>query len=118
VNDPERVKLRFGPYKPPALKRGDRAVCLVRGCEVVVTNWTAARIPWPRCRSVRRVGGWGLLVDEELARAISPTTRTGTTACRPAAWTCRCLLFLGVYGGCTLRERPSELSLQGSSQGG
>jgi hypothetical protein len=26
----ERTKLLFGPYKCPRLKRGDRALCLVR----------------------------------------------------------------------------------------
>jgi hypothetical protein len=38
---------------------------------VVVTSWTDAPIPWPRCRSVEhRRGGPGLLVDDELLRAI------------------------------------------------
>src|SRR5262249_51366795 len=37
---------------------------------VVVTSWTDARIPWPRCRAVGRRGGSGLLVSEELVRAI------------------------------------------------
>jgi hypothetical protein len=39
---------------------------------VVVTSWTDARIPWPRCRVADRAGGGGsgLLVDEELARAV------------------------------------------------
>ena len=59
-----------GPYVPPPLKRGDRATCLFRDCEVVVTSWTDAPIPWPRCRSVGSTGGSGLLVSEELARAV------------------------------------------------
>ena len=33
-------RLRFGPYKPPALKKGDRAFCLYRDANVVVTSWT------------------------------------------------------------------------------
>ncbi len=71
VYDPDRVKLLFGPYNPPPLRRGDRATCLFRDCEVVITSWTDAPIPWPRCRAVHhRRGGPGLLVDEELARAI------------------------------------------------
>jgi hypothetical protein len=71
VTDRDRLKLLFGPYKPPPLKRGDRATCLYRDCEVVITSWTAARIPWPRCRAVDSPGpGSGLLVDEELARAV------------------------------------------------
>src|SRR5262249_45149710 len=37
----------------------------------VVTSWTAAPVPWPRCRLPGTGGaGWGLLVDEELARAV------------------------------------------------
>lgn len=67
----DAVKLLFGPYKSPALQRGDRTVCLVRDCDVVITSWTNARIPWPRCRVADGPGGGsGLLVDEELARAI------------------------------------------------
>jgi len=68
---PENVRLLHGPYKAPALSRGDRAVCLVRETAVVITSWTDARIPWPRCRAFASTcGGTGLLVDEELARAI------------------------------------------------
>jgi hypothetical protein len=64
-------QLHHGPYKPPALRRGDRTTCLFRDGEVIVTSWTDARIPWPRCRRLdTRGGGSGLLVDEELARAI------------------------------------------------
>jgi hypothetical protein len=38
---------------------------------VVVTSWTDARIPWPRCRALDGPGGGsGLLIDEELARAV------------------------------------------------
>jgi hypothetical protein len=71
MNHRDRIKLLFGPYRPLALRRGDRASCLYRDCDVVVTSWTAARIPWPRCRALDgRGGGSGLLVDEELARAI------------------------------------------------
>jgi hypothetical protein len=71
MNARERIKLLFGPYKAPALRRGDRSFCLYRDCDVVIGSWTAARISWPRCRALDcRAGGWGLLVDEELARAI------------------------------------------------
>ena len=67
VYDPDRVKLLFGPYNPPPLRRGDRATCLFRDCEVAITSWTDAPIPWPRCRAAHhRRGGPGLLVDEEL----------------------------------------------------
>jgi hypothetical protein len=71
MTDPERVKLLFGPYQAPALRRGDRATCIFRDATVVITGWTDARIPWPRCRSLDSPGGRsGLLVDDELARAV------------------------------------------------
>jgi hypothetical protein len=54
----------------PALKRGERTRCLYRDCDVVITSRTDARIPWRRCRAIGTRGGSGLLVDEELLRAI------------------------------------------------
>jgi hypothetical protein len=60
----------FGPYEPPALRQGDRAHCLYRDADVVVTGWSDGRISWPRCRALGHRGGSGLLVEEELARAI------------------------------------------------
>src|SRR5262245_45181901 len=71
MTDPDQVKLLFGPYPPPLVRRGDRAFCLFRDCDVIVTGWSYGRIPWPRCRAEgTRGGGSGLLVDEELARAV------------------------------------------------
>jgi hypothetical protein len=71
MTDRDRVKLLFGPYQAPALRRGDRAFCLLRDCTVVVTSWSSDRIPWPRCRALDGTGGGsGLLLDEELARAV------------------------------------------------
>ena len=71
MTDADRIRLLFGPYKAPALRRGDRAVCLVRDCDVVITGWTNAPISWPRCRALgTRGGGSGILVDEVLAWAI------------------------------------------------
>jgi hypothetical protein len=70
LTDPNRIKLLHGPYRAPPLKRGDRAWCLLRDCVVVVTSWTDARIPWPRCRALDGTGGSRLLLDEELARAV------------------------------------------------
>jgi hypothetical protein len=71
MNQRERVKLLCGSYHPPALKRSDRAFCLARDCEVTVTSWTDARISWPRCRALgTHGGGRGLLVEDELARAV------------------------------------------------
>jgi hypothetical protein len=64
------LPLLFGPSRAPRLRRGDRAACLFRDADVVITSWTAARLPWPRCRLADGHGGSGLLVDEELARAV------------------------------------------------
>src|SRR5262245_32664630 len=69
--DPDRVRLLFGPYQAPPLKRGDRAFCLVRDYPVRVIGWSDARISWPRCLPLdppRR--GRGLLIEDELARAV------------------------------------------------
>src|SRR5437667_312818 len=72
-----RVQLLFAPYQPPPLKRSDRAFCQYRDCLVVVTSWTDAPIPWPRCRALdSHGGGSGPLVDDELARAIQSESAT------------------------------------------
>ncbi len=71
TNRLDPYQLLHGPYHSPALRRGDRATCLVRDGDVIVTGWSDAPIPWPRCRRPdSHGGGSGLLVDEELARAI------------------------------------------------
>ena len=71
VTDPDRVRLLCGPYKAPPLRRGDRATCLYRDTLVIITSWSSGPIPWPRCRALDSPGGGsGLLVDEELARAV------------------------------------------------
>ena len=57
-------QLLHGPYTPPPLKRGDRAVCLYRDADVIVTGWSDGRISWPRCRRVGERGGYGLLVED------------------------------------------------------
>src|SRR4051812_46008887 len=66
----ERFALLGAPYQTPDLFRGATAFCLFRGCDVIITSWTHAPIPWPRCRRSDNYGGTGLLVNEELARAI------------------------------------------------
>jgi hypothetical protein len=71
MRDADRFQLLHGPYTPPALGRGDPAVCLFRDGAVVVTGWSDGRIPWPRCRRPdTHGGGSGLLVDAKLARAV------------------------------------------------
>jgi hypothetical protein len=59
-----------GPYCPPRLKIGDRATCLYRDCSVIITGFSSALIQWPQCCAVDVGGRPGLLVDEELLRAI------------------------------------------------
>jgi hypothetical protein len=66
----ERVRLLFGPYRPPPLRVGDRTVCLFHDFEVIITGWTDARLSWPRFRLAEGGGRPGILVDEELARAL------------------------------------------------
>jgi hypothetical protein len=65
------IELLHGPYTPPPLRKGDRAVCLAWDADVVVTEWSSGRLSWPRCRRPgTRGAGSGLLVDAELARAV------------------------------------------------
>jgi hypothetical protein len=67
----EKARLLFGPYHAPRLKRGDRVMCLYRDRLVVVCRYSEARLPWPICRPAEPpLSGLGLLVDDELARAI------------------------------------------------
>jgi hypothetical protein len=71
MRDRASLRLLHAPYKPPALRVGDRAICLYRDCVVVITSWSDARLSWPRCRELgTQGGGHGLLVNEELRRAI------------------------------------------------
>jgi hypothetical protein len=68
--DPGRTRLLHGPYRSPPQRQGDRATCLYRDSEAVVTGWSSAPNPWPRCRALHQRGGSGLLVNDELKRAI------------------------------------------------
>ncbi|HEV3144785.1 MAG TPA: hypothetical protein VGZ47_12925 [Gemmataceae bacterium] len=61
--------LLAGPYTPQALRKGGRAFCYYRDCDVVITSWSNGRISWPRARPIDG-GGTTYLVDEELLRAI------------------------------------------------
>jgi hypothetical protein len=71
MKDRDRTCLLFGPYRQPRLRKGDRAACLFKDCDVVGTGWTDARISWPRCRPLDVPRSHpSLLVDKELARAI------------------------------------------------
>ena len=44
--------LLYGPYAAPLLRIGERTTCLCRDCDVVITGWFDAPIPWPRCRAL------------------------------------------------------------------
>jgi hypothetical protein len=70
--DADRVKLLYGPYEMPNLRVGDRAFCLLRDCDVIITSISDARIPWPRCRAVEGThgGGSGLWLGGDLAIAV------------------------------------------------
>jgi transposase-like protein len=71
MHDRDRVKLLFGPYAAPRLRRGQRATCLNHDATVIITSWTDARISWPRCRPLDRpLGRPTILLDETLARAV------------------------------------------------
>lgn len=63
-------KLLGAPYTPPRVRRGDRVTCLYRDGDAIVSGWTDARIIWPRCRAVGGGAGSGLLMTEELRRAV------------------------------------------------
>src|SRR5262249_50771339 len=68
---PDKYTLLHGPYLPPGLRRGERTTCLYRDTEVIITSWSDAHNPWPRCRAIgSRGGGSGLLITEDLVRAI------------------------------------------------
>jgi hypothetical protein len=73
----ERVRLLFGPYTPPRLIKGDKVFCHFRDKLVSIIGWSDGRISWPRCCPVGdRGGGKGLLVDDELLRAVRHESAT------------------------------------------
>jgi hypothetical protein len=104
VKPTDRVKLLHGPYRAPSLRVGDRATCLFRDCDVVVTSWTDAPLSWPRCRRAEGKGHPSLLVDEELARAI----RTESAAAVGYWW--------GQRGRCVEMEEGAGRRADGQSR--
>jgi hypothetical protein len=68
---PKKIPVLHFSYETPNLRRGDPVDCLVRDCEIVITGWTDGPIPWPcGCPRRRSPGSPGILVEEELARAV------------------------------------------------
>jgi hypothetical protein len=65
--DSERVKLLYGPYRPPRCKVGENVTCEYHGREMVVSGMTDAPISWPQGRSRN---GLSVIVCGDLVRAI------------------------------------------------
>jgi hypothetical protein len=104
--DPDKVKLLHGPYKTPRLRRGARVHCLYRDKLVIVTGLSAGRIPWPLCKPPGRAHP-GLLVEEELARAVpcesSLAVQYWWGASPRVVWCWRKALGVGRYNEGSLR---------------
>jgi hypothetical protein len=67
----DRVRLLYGRYRTPKLRRGDRAFCLDLDCTVVITGLSDVPISWPLCRPLdNRMGQPTLLLADDLARAV------------------------------------------------
>jgi len=71
--DPEKVKLLYGPYRPPRPRRGKFLICEMRGT-VKVGNYSDGPIPWPmkwRTRSLILCGDLVRAVQQESALAVA-----------------------------------------------
>jgi DNA-binding transcriptional regulator YiaG len=66
LRKPNSHALRFGPYRPPRTRRGDKLFCEIRGT-VTVGGYTDAPIPWPR---VKKGGRPCLILCGDLVRAV------------------------------------------------
>jgi hypothetical protein len=71
--DSERVKLLYGPYRPPCCKLGDKLACEYRDREMVVKGMTDAPISWPASRRGSRSSP---IVCGDLVRAIQKESET------------------------------------------
>src|SRR5262249_9570759 len=116
---PPSPRLLAGPYTPPLLRRGDRATCLFRDANLTVTSWTSAPIPGPRCcRPGTHGGGSGLLVTEELARAIR--TESAAAVCywwgvsEGVVWRWRKALGVTQWGTAGSKLLHQEVSARGA----
>src|SRR5262245_25698110 len=68
MKDVDRLKL-LGTYKTPRVRIGRVLSCEARDCDVVVTGYTDARIPWPVGRR-RGFAAKALVVYGGLADAV------------------------------------------------
>jgi len=128
--DTEKAALLFGPYKTPMVKVGDQVSCLGRDADVVIYDWSLAPIPWPLCYYAgTRAAGRGLLVDEELVRAIRQESAAalihwwGVSASTATLWRkvfgvgrvgsegSRRLVQEAAMGGLNARKRPRKVRL-------
>jgi len=67
------AELLAGPYRRPAVRRGQIVVCEYRGMVVTVGGLTAAPVPWPL---IDRGGPPALIVCGDLVRAIQTESAT------------------------------------------
>lgn len=112
--------LLHGPYRPPRLRTGDRATCLLRDGDVVITGWSEAPIPWPRCRAFgTHGGGSGLLLEEELAHAVrcesSQAIQHWWGVTEGVVWRWRMVLGVGRWESEGSRQLLQEMSVKGAA---
>ena len=65
----DRVQLRAGPYKSPSIPIGTIISCESRDTDVIVIDYSDAKIPWPIGRRPR-LGAKSLIVFGDLAEAV------------------------------------------------
>jgi hypothetical protein len=80
MTEKDRFKLLFGPYRTPRFKYGDVVTCEIRG-DVKIVGLTAARIPWPKCRSGKR--SRAIILYGALAEGVTPIGSAARTWQRP-----------------------------------
>src|SRR5215212_3668539 len=68
MRDADRFRL-LGTYRTPRVRVGRVLTCEARDCDVIVTGYSSARIPWPLGRRPG-VSGRSLVVFGDLARAV------------------------------------------------
>jgi hypothetical protein len=69
MRDADRFKL-LGTYRTPRVRLGRVLSCEARDCDVVVSGYTEARVPWPVGYPRERGGSPAPVVYGDLARAV------------------------------------------------